>query len=95
MKPNAHTYFRSPDRVPGRATVISAVIDRIERIGFSIRLLAIKAACVPQPGENCKYKVVTLQSTFVRIRDTSRKRPRTTMPNEITTGSVIHSDFPH
>jgi len=54
MKPNAHAHSQSL----GRAAV-GVVYERIERIGFSVRLLAIRAARVPHLGANCKYKMAT------------------------------------
>jgi len=59
MKPNAHTHNQSLSREPGRAALVGVVYDRIERIGFSVRLLAIRAARVPHLEANCKYKVAT------------------------------------
>jgi len=38
MKPIAHTHSQSLGREPGRAEV-AVVYERIERIGFSVRLL--------------------------------------------------------
>jgi hypothetical protein len=62
MKPNPHTHCRSLGRKPGRTAAVGAAYDRIERIGFSVRLLAIGVARVPQPGADCKYEVVTKHS---------------------------------
>ena len=59
MKPNAHTHSQSLCREPGRAAEVRVVYERIERIGFSVRLLAIRAARVPHLRANCKDKVVT------------------------------------
>ena len=56
MKPSVHTHSQSLGREPGRAEV-AVVYERIERIGFSVRLLAIRTARVPHLGANCKYKV--------------------------------------
>jgi len=57
MKPSAHAHSQSLSREPGRAAVTGVVYERIERIGFSVRLLAIRAARVPYLGANCKYKM--------------------------------------
>ena len=66
MKPGAHAHDQSLGREPGRA-VAGVVYERIERIGFSVRLLAIRAAHVPHLGTNCKYKVAT-QPRFCKTR---------------------------
>jgi hypothetical protein len=66
MKPNAHAHSQSLGREPGRAAV-GVVYERIERIGFSVRLLAIRAAHVPHLEANCKYKVAT-RSHFCKPR---------------------------
>jgi hypothetical protein len=59
MKPIAHapTHNRSLDRESGRAAAVGVVYERIESIGFSVRLLAIRTARVPHLGTNCKYKM--------------------------------------
>jgi hypothetical protein len=59
MKPNAHTHSQSLGRESGRAAAFGVVYERIERIGFSVRLLAIRAARVPHRRANCKYKMAT------------------------------------
>jgi hypothetical protein len=59
MKSNAHAHNQSLGREPGRAAVVGVVYERIESIGFSVRLLAASAARVPHPGANCKYKMAT------------------------------------
>lgn len=58
MKPIAHAHNQSLDREPGRAAV-GVMYERIERIGFSVRLFAIRAARVPHLEANCKYKMAT------------------------------------
>lgn len=55
MKPIAHTHSQSLGREPGRAEV-AVVYERIERIGFSVRLLAVRAARVPHLRANCNDK---------------------------------------
>jgi hypothetical protein len=67
MKPHAHAHNQSLGREPGRAAVVGVVYERIERIGFSVRLLAIRAAYVPHLGANCKYKMAT-QPRFCKAR---------------------------
>jgi hypothetical protein len=59
MKPTANAHDQSLGREPGRA-VVAVVYERIERIGFSVRLLAVRAARVPYLKANCKDKMVTL-----------------------------------
>lgn len=62
MKPIAHApkHRQSLGREPDlAAAAVGVVHERIERIGFSVRLLAIRAARVPHLGANCKYKMAT------------------------------------
>jgi hypothetical protein len=66
MKPNTHAHSQSLGRDPGRAAAV-VVYERIERIGFSVRLLAIRAARVPHLEANCKYKVA-MQLRFCKAR---------------------------
>lgn len=66
MKPTANAHDQSLGREPGRAEV-AVVYERIERIGFSVRLLAVRAARVPHLRANCKYKMVT-QPRFRKMR---------------------------
>jgi len=53
-----HVHRQSLGREPGRAAVVGAKYERIERIGFSSWPLAIRAARVPQLTANFKRKVV-------------------------------------
>mgnify|MGYP001296163208 CR=1 FL=1 len=58
IKPRAHKYRHSLGRELDRAAVSGAIYERIERIGFSVRPLAIAAAHLPQVTINCKHRVV-------------------------------------
>jgi hypothetical protein len=61
MKPIAHaqTHNQTLGREPGRAALVGVLYERIESIGFSVRLLAIRPARVPHLRANCKSKMVT------------------------------------
>jgi hypothetical protein len=53
-----HAHRQSLGRDPGRAALTGAICDRIERIGFSVRPLAIRTARVSQLIANCKQHLV-------------------------------------
>jgi hypothetical protein len=65
MKPHAHAHNQSLGRETGRAAAVGVVYERIERIGFSVRPLAIRAARVPHLGTKCKYKMA-IQPRFCK-----------------------------
>jgi hypothetical protein len=57
LKPRAHKRRQSLGRELDRRAVVGAIYERIERIGFSVRPLAIRAARVPRVSKNCKCKM--------------------------------------